>query len=110
MQSCWILRINSYIAKNIAMKNPFKFGSVVDDPYFPPVPRDSHNKCRILLKTLEQLSIDNLTLMNSYIEYALKRWPRLSPICNRDRFSYRSVICFILLELNQFNINQSFCS
>jgi len=30
----------------------------------------SHNKGKFLLKTLEQLSIDNLTLMNSCIEYA----------------------------------------
>ena len=30
----------------------------------------SLNKCRILLKTFEQLSIDNLTLMNSCIGYA----------------------------------------
>jgi hypothetical protein len=30
----------------------------------------SHNKSKILLKTLEQLSFDNLTLMNSCIEYA----------------------------------------
>ena len=36
-----------------------------------PAHRVSHNKCKILLKTLEQLSIDNLTLMNSCIEYAL---------------------------------------
>jgi hypothetical protein len=35
-----------------------------------PAPQVSHNKCKILLKTLEQLSIDNLTLMNSCIEYA----------------------------------------
>ena len=30
----------------------------------------SLNKGKIFLKTLEQLSIDNLTLMNSCIEYA----------------------------------------
>jgi hypothetical protein len=32
----------------------------------------SRNKCKILLKTLEQLSIDNLILMNSCIEFTLK--------------------------------------
>ena len=43
----------------------------------PPV---SPNKCKILLKTLEQLSIDNLALMNSCIEYVQKKFRALSPI------------------------------
>jgi hypothetical protein len=37
-----------------------------------PAPQVSHNKGKILLKTLEQLSIDNLTLMNSCIEFDLQ--------------------------------------
>ena len=38
----------------------------------PPAPQVSLNKGKILLKTLEQLSIDNLTLMNNCIEYTKK--------------------------------------
>ena len=34
----------------------------------------SPNKCKILFKTLEQLSIDNLILMNCCIEYMVTRF------------------------------------
>jgi len=47
-----------------------------------PAPPVSPNKRKILLKTLEQLHIDNLALMSSCIEFAPKSFKALVRICN----------------------------